>query len=207
MSRYVAQPDGPVVVLGLDVISHALHESYGDSAYDAGAWLATLLRELSSIVTLALYTTDSAADSRRSLLAGGLYDLFGDLRLVGGMDDLARMKQMLDLQPDESRLFVVGPGAAPLFAGAEGYVYVPGLTLLYGALAGQEIVLADVRYDGRMGREARQRLARSSVLPVYHADHHEPDERFVMYLCEGSRTQLEMAGFSVTQLADTSVAG
>lgn len=186
--------DGPIVILSLNAIGHQHIDADGNIEFDITPSVIELLQELASIVTLILSCTGALGQVRAALRHCGIYDCFGDIRIAGSMTDIPAILRRLGLS---GRPFIVGRHET---CWHQDYTYVPSLSLLYGALAGQNIVLATVHFPGGASEAALGLLRRSSVVPVYR--HPAINGFFIVYLCEGTRSHLEAAGFEIVELGD-----
>lgn len=195
MTNDLTPADRPIVILNLDLIGFQRPDPDGNIEIDITPEVVEQLRELSAMVTLVLSCTGTLDKIRPALQRCAIFEVFGDILLASGIEDVPKILRQLGLSAAENRPFIVGRAQADQ---DPDYTYVPSLSLLYGALAGQDIVLASVRCPFGACDFELALLRRSSVVPVYR--HHVYNDMFIVYLCEGSRSLLEAAGFEIVEL-------
>ena len=160
----------------------------------SGSTLAELyqLRELSC-----LWLINDLDISIPEILGSGLIRYFSLNNLICANEGEALLRTLAD-----EGLIYVGP-TPPLINVGNQMVYVPGIEMVYGALAGEEIILAAINYDLAKTARSDEGLATASITRL-HAGY-PPGDCLLSYTCTSSKERLLNLGFDVIEIASMDV--
>lgn len=193
-----------IIALSLDAIASACIDGDGRVELQINASVADILGNLSSIAPLALICEGFNEKVWSALAHSSLKDLFDPSLIAGDLETLVATGLREDEELAEYRILYVAPTPFPEKPGNVEHTYVPDVSLLYGALADQEIIVGVIRYPAGLAPGILEMLKGSSIAPVFMGD--TSGLFHLAYLCDGSREQLQNQGLDVTELCDSKVA-